>query len=171
MTSSIVPTEDGADIVTILHAVVSALWTEESQEAPLDMCHRVVDRVDVIVGEHGWSMLTSPPARRPSESTATSKGSSCGNGAPRPELTFSSVAGAPSRDRLAPSDRASSPVGAVRNSHAALIVNRRSGQGLHQPAVMRMAQGRGMAVHLLAPGESENPLRSVMEAFAEFAGC
>jgi diacylglycerol kinase family enzyme len=44
-------------------------------------------------------------------------------------------------------------VSAVRNSHAALIVNRRSGQGLHQPAVIRMAQARGMAVHLLAPGQ------------------
>jgi hypothetical protein len=67
MTSSIVLTEDGADIVTILHAVVSALWTEESQEAPLDMCHRVVDRVDVIVSEHGWSIAdftTSPAAFR-----------------------------------------------------------------------------------------------------------
>jgi diacylglycerol kinase family enzyme len=36
---------------------------------------------------------------------------------------------------------------------AALIVNRRSGQGLHQPAVIRTAEARGMAVHPLPPSD------------------
>ena len=50
----IIITEYGADTVAGLHSVAPVPWTEEYQVAFLEMCHRVFDRVDAVVGEHVW---------------------------------------------------------------------------------------------------------------------
>ena len=51
----IIMTEYGADTVAGLHSVTPAPWTEEYQEALLEMTHRVFDRVDAVVGEQLWN--------------------------------------------------------------------------------------------------------------------
>lgn len=48
-------TEYGADTVTGLHSVFDQPWTEEYQQAYLDMNHRVFDRIDSFVGEQVWN--------------------------------------------------------------------------------------------------------------------
>ena len=51
----IIVTEYGADAVAGIHNIAPSLWTEEYQAGVLDMCHRVFDRVDAVVGEHVWN--------------------------------------------------------------------------------------------------------------------
>ncbi|CCF42371.1 beta-glucuronidase UidA [Colletotrichum higginsianum] len=48
-------TEYGAEAVAGLHAVGDVPWSEEYQARFLEMCHRVFDRVDGVVGEHVWN--------------------------------------------------------------------------------------------------------------------
>ena len=47
--------EYGADTMAGLHSVWDIPWTEEYQQAYLDMHHRVFDRVEGFVGEHIWN--------------------------------------------------------------------------------------------------------------------
>ncbi|WP_106401510.1 beta-glucuronidase [Actinocorallia populi] len=47
--------EYGADTQTGLHSVWDVPWTEEYQQAYLEMHHRVFDRVEAFVGEHVWN--------------------------------------------------------------------------------------------------------------------
>jgi beta-glucuronidase len=51
----IIMTEYGADTLAGLHDVNGTTWTEEYQVAVLEMCHRVFDRVDAVVGEQVWN--------------------------------------------------------------------------------------------------------------------
>ncbi|MBD7919276.1 beta-glucuronidase [Cellulomonas sp. Sa3CUA2] len=51
----IIITEYGADTVAGLHSLTPEPWSEEYQEAYLDMNHRVFDSVDAVVGEHVWN--------------------------------------------------------------------------------------------------------------------
>jgi beta-glucuronidase len=51
----IVFTEYGADTMPGVHNVVPDMWTEEYQVDLLEMCHRVFDRFDAVVGEHVWN--------------------------------------------------------------------------------------------------------------------
>jgi beta-glucuronidase len=51
----IVITEYGADTLPGLHSMTPEPWTEEYQEAYLDMNHRVFDRIDAVVGEQVWN--------------------------------------------------------------------------------------------------------------------
>ncbi|WP_028642789.1 beta-glucuronidase [Nocardioides sp. URHA0020] len=51
----VVLTEYGGDALPGLHAIADVPWTEEYQVALLDMTHRVLDRVDGVVGEHVWN--------------------------------------------------------------------------------------------------------------------
>ncbi|WQF79455.1 Putative glycoside hydrolase, family 2, glycoside hydrolase family 2, catalytic [Colletotrichum destructivum] len=48
-------TEYGAEAVAGLHAVGDVPWSEEYQARFLEMCHRVFDGVDGVVGEHVWN--------------------------------------------------------------------------------------------------------------------
>ncbi len=50
----IIFTEYGADTVAGLHSVTPNPWTEEYQVDVLEMCHRVFDRIDAVVGEQIW---------------------------------------------------------------------------------------------------------------------
>jgi beta-glucuronidase len=50
----IIMTEYGADAMAGLHSIERMTWTEEYQVEVLDMCHRVFDRVDAVVGEQVW---------------------------------------------------------------------------------------------------------------------
>lgn len=47
--------EYGADTQPGLHSVWDVPWTEEYQQAYLEMHHRVFDRVEAFVGEHVWN--------------------------------------------------------------------------------------------------------------------
>ncbi|WP_431917173.1 beta-glucuronidase [Nonomuraea jabiensis] len=47
--------EYGADTMPGLHSVWDTPWTEEYQQAYLEMNHRVFDRIDAFVGEHVWN--------------------------------------------------------------------------------------------------------------------
>jgi beta-glucuronidase len=51
----IIITEYGADTIPGLHSTVPTLWTEEYQNAYLEMNHRVFDRIDAVVGEQVWN--------------------------------------------------------------------------------------------------------------------
>jgi beta-glucuronidase len=51
----IVFTEYGADTFAGLHSVTPTPWTEEYQVEVLEMCHRVFDRHDAVVGEQIWN--------------------------------------------------------------------------------------------------------------------
>jgi beta-glucuronidase len=51
----IIITEYGSDTLAGLHDVNGTTWTEEYQVQVLDMCHRVFDRVDAVVGEQIWN--------------------------------------------------------------------------------------------------------------------
>jgi len=51
----IIITEYGADTYPGLHTLPPTPWTEEYQEAYLDMNHRVFDRIDAVVGEQVWN--------------------------------------------------------------------------------------------------------------------
>ena len=51
----IMMSEYGADTMPGLHSVWDMPWTEEYQQAYLDMNHRVFDRVESFVGEHVWN--------------------------------------------------------------------------------------------------------------------
>jgi beta-glucuronidase len=51
----IIITEYGADSLAGLHAVMDVPWSEEYQSRMLEMCHRVHDRVEAVVGEHVWN--------------------------------------------------------------------------------------------------------------------
>ena len=51
----IIITEYGADTIAGLHSMTPEPWSEEYQEAYLDMNHRVFDSVDAVVGEHVWN--------------------------------------------------------------------------------------------------------------------
>lgn len=51
----IIITEYGADTLPGLHAVLDVPWSEEYQTRLLEMCHRVFDRVEAVVGEHIWN--------------------------------------------------------------------------------------------------------------------
>ncbi len=51
----IVITEYGADTLPGLHSMTPEPWTEEYQEAYLEMNHRVFDRIDAVVGEQVWN--------------------------------------------------------------------------------------------------------------------
>ena len=48
-------TEYGADTMPGVHSVVPVPWSEEYQEALLEMSHRVFDRVDAVIGEQIWN--------------------------------------------------------------------------------------------------------------------
>lgn len=47
--------EYGADTLSGLHSLQNQPWSEEYQVAYLDMCHRVFDRVEAVVGEQVWN--------------------------------------------------------------------------------------------------------------------
>jgi len=47
--------EYGADTMQGMHSVWDTPWTEEYQQAFLEMYHRVFDRIDGFVGEHVWN--------------------------------------------------------------------------------------------------------------------
>ncbi|MFF4618948.1 glycoside hydrolase family 2 TIM barrel-domain containing protein [Nonomuraea jabiensis] len=51
----IMMSEYGADTMPGLHSVWDTPWTEEYQQAYLEMNHRVFDRVEAFVGEHVWN--------------------------------------------------------------------------------------------------------------------
>ncbi|GFJ87618.1 beta-glucuronidase [Phytohabitans rumicis] len=51
----IMMSEYGADTMPGLHAVWDTPWTEEYQQAYLEMNHRVFDRIDAFIGEHVWN--------------------------------------------------------------------------------------------------------------------
>ncbi|MEU3617948.1 beta-glucuronidase [Streptomyces sp. NPDC006872] len=51
----ILMTEYGADAMPGLHSVWDSPWTEEYQQAYLEMNHRVFDRIEAFVGEHVWN--------------------------------------------------------------------------------------------------------------------
>jgi beta-glucuronidase len=51
----IMMSEYGADTMPGLHSVWDAPWTEEYQQAYLEMNHRVFDRIEAFVGEHVWN--------------------------------------------------------------------------------------------------------------------
>lgn len=51
----IVMSEFGADAVVGLHTVLDQPWSEDYQTALLQTYHRVIDRVDAVVGEHVWA--------------------------------------------------------------------------------------------------------------------
>ena len=51
----IIITEYGADTLAGLHSSYQEMWSEEFQNAFLDMYHRVFDRVSAVVGEHVWN--------------------------------------------------------------------------------------------------------------------
>ncbi|RAO72635.1 uncharacterized protein BHQ10_008647 [Talaromyces amestolkiae] len=51
----IIITEYGADSLAGLHAVMDVPWSEEYQSRMLEMCHRVHDRVEAVIGEHVWN--------------------------------------------------------------------------------------------------------------------
>jgi beta-glucuronidase len=51
----IIFTEYGADTFAGLHSATPTPWTEEYQVAVLEMCHRVFDRHDAVVGEQIWN--------------------------------------------------------------------------------------------------------------------
>jgi len=51
----IIITEYGADTLAGLHGVNGTTWTEEYQVEVLNMCHRVFDQVDAVVGEQVWN--------------------------------------------------------------------------------------------------------------------
>jgi beta-glucuronidase len=47
--------EYGADTLPGLHSVWDMPWTEEYQQAYLEMNHRVFDRIEAFTGEHVWN--------------------------------------------------------------------------------------------------------------------
>jgi beta-glucuronidase len=51
----IIITEYGSDTLAGLHDINGTTWTEEYQVEVLEMCHRVFDRVDAVVGEQIWN--------------------------------------------------------------------------------------------------------------------
>jgi beta-glucuronidase len=51
----IIMTEYGADTLAGLHSLQGMTWTEEYQTEVLNMCHRVFDRIDAVVGEQVWN--------------------------------------------------------------------------------------------------------------------
>jgi beta-glucuronidase len=51
----IIFTEYGADTFAGLHSATPTPWTEEYQVEVLEMCHRVFDRHDAVVGEQIWN--------------------------------------------------------------------------------------------------------------------
>ncbi|MEN3299523.1 beta-glucuronidase [Pseudonocardia sp.] len=51
----IIVTEYGADTYPGLHSITAEPWSEEYQVAYLEMNHRVLDRVEAVVGEHVWN--------------------------------------------------------------------------------------------------------------------
>ncbi|MFB4263097.1 beta-glucuronidase [Nonomuraea sp. GTA35] len=51
----IMMSEYGADTQPGLHSVWDTPWTEEYQQAYLEMHHRVFDRIEAFVGEHVWN--------------------------------------------------------------------------------------------------------------------
>ncbi|MFI9847712.1 beta-glucuronidase [Nonomuraea sp. NPDC051941] len=51
----IMMSEYGADTMPGLHSVWDTPWTEEYQQAYLEMNHRVFDRIEAFVGEHVWN--------------------------------------------------------------------------------------------------------------------
>jgi beta-glucuronidase len=51
----IIFTEYGADTFAGLHSATPTPWTEEYQVELLEMCHRVFDRHDAVVGEQIWN--------------------------------------------------------------------------------------------------------------------
>ncbi|MGN9846057.1 beta-glucuronidase [Nonomuraea sp. H19] len=51
----IMMSEYGADTMPGLHSVWDTPWTEEYQQAYLEMHHRVFDRIEAFVGEHVWN--------------------------------------------------------------------------------------------------------------------
>jgi beta-glucuronidase len=51
----IVFTEYGADTFAGLHSVTPTPWTEEYQVEVLELCHRVFDRHEAVVGEQIWN--------------------------------------------------------------------------------------------------------------------
>jgi beta-glucuronidase len=51
----IIVSEYGADTYPGFHSLPAVPWSEEFQMAYLEMCHRVFDRVDAVIGEHVWN--------------------------------------------------------------------------------------------------------------------
>lgn len=51
----IIITEYGADTMSGLHSSYQEMWSEEFQNAFLEMYHRVFDRVGAVIGEHVWN--------------------------------------------------------------------------------------------------------------------
>jgi beta-glucuronidase len=82
----IIITEYGADTYPGLHSVTVEPWTEEYQQAYLDMNHRVFDNVDAVVGEQVWAfadfMTTSGIMRVGGSKKASSPGTA--SRSPRP---------------------------------------------------------------------------------------
>ncbi|GAA2704096.1 beta-glucuronidase [Actinoplanes palleronii] len=63
----IIITEYGADTYPGLHSLAAEPWSEEYQNAYLEMNHRVFDRIDAVVGEHVWNFAdfaTTPGIQR-----------------------------------------------------------------------------------------------------------
>jgi len=51
----IIISEYGADTLPGLHSILDVPWSEEYQVRYLEMCHRVFDGIDEVVGEHIWN--------------------------------------------------------------------------------------------------------------------
>lgn len=51
----VILTEYGADAVAGLHGIADVPWTEDYQAELVEMTHRVVERVDGVVGAHVWN--------------------------------------------------------------------------------------------------------------------
>ena len=51
----LVVTEYGADALAGTHSVFDQPWSEEYQRDVLEMCHRVHDRIEAVVGEQVWN--------------------------------------------------------------------------------------------------------------------
>jgi beta-galactosidase/beta-glucuronidase len=72
----IIITEYGADTYPGLHSVTGEPWTEEYQQAYLDMNHRVFDNVDAVVGEQVWAFADFMTTRESCGWAATRRASS-----------------------------------------------------------------------------------------------
>ena len=59
----IIMAEYGADTMAGLHSVWDIPWTEEYQQAYLEMNHRAFDRVEAFVGEHVWNFADFQPSK------------------------------------------------------------------------------------------------------------
>jgi len=101
----IIITEYGADTVAGLHSVLAAPWTRTTRLSCW-RCRIASSTVSTaVVGEQVWAFADFATRRPSCGSTATRKGSSRANGAPRSQRTRSGAGGEGSNRRsVAPTD-------------------------------------------------------------------